>query len=296
MKPFTIVIDTGCDMPQEYIQQHNIEVMPITLTLDDKDYTGNNWEKISGEEFYNALKNGSSAKTALINPESFIDSFTEYAKKGEDVLYIILSSGLSGTYQSSQIALGQVKEEYPDCNIYPVDSLGATSINGLMTMLAVKKREEGLSAAETAAWLEERKHNLFGIVTVDDLMYLHRGGRLSKLSAIGGSILSIKPIISIQPNGTLALTGKVRGRTAALKQIISQLQRCINPDTKLDTIIIPHTNCEEDANKLAEMIKTAVNVKEVIVMMMGPIIGAHVGPGAVAVVFEGDITREAYSK
>lgn len=296
MKPFTIVIDTGCDLPQEYIKQHDIKVMPITLTLDDKDYTGENWEKISGSDFYTALKNGSTAKTALINPEAFIDSFTQHAKQGEDVLYIILSSGLSGTYQSSQIALGQVKEEYPDSNIYPVDSLGATSINGLMAMLAVKKREEGLSAAETAAWLEEKKHNLFGIVTVDDLMYLHRGGRLSKLSAIGGSILSIKPIISIQPDGTLALTGKVRGRMAAFKQIVGQMQKSINPDTTLDTVIIPHTDCEEDANKLAEMIKEAVKVKEVIVMMMGPIIGAHVGPGAVAAVFEADVTREESRK
>ena len=294
MNPFTIVVDTSCDLPPEYLKEHGIETIPIPFTLDGAEHNMGYWQDISGKEFYGALKNGSSAKTTLINPETFLESFTGYAKQGTDVLYIILSNGLSGTYQSSLIALEQANETYPDCNVYPIDSIGATSVNGLLAILAVKKRAEGFSAKETAEWLEQKKHSIMGMFTVDDLMYLHRGGRLSKISAIGGSLLSIKPVLNIQPDGTLALKDKARGRTAALKLMVSQMQRSIAPDAQLDTVLIPHTNCEEDAQKLADMVKAAVKVKQVIVIMMGPVIGAHVGPGAVAVVFEADMTRKEY--
>ena len=291
MKSFTIVADTSCDLPQDYLDAHNIKLIQIPFTVDGVD---KNSHDISLKTFYDALRGGSTAKTSLINPDVFTDVFTEYAKNDEDMLCIILSSGLSATFQSAQIALGQVQDAYPGCNIFPIDSIGATAINGLLVMLAAQKRAEGLTAAQTAAWLEEKKHSLIGLFTVNDLMYLHRGGRLSKLSAIGGSLLSIKPVLNIQPDGTLALKNKARGRNAALKMLVDQLLRSIAPGTSLNTVIIPHTDCEADAYKLAEMIKAAVPVQEVIVTMMGPVIGAHVGPGAIAVVFEGDMTREAY--
>lgn len=296
MKPFTIVVDTSCDLPPEYIKEYGIETVPIPFVLDGEEHSMGSWQNISDKAFYDRLRNGGKASTTLINPDTFLESFTEYAKQGQDVLYLILSSALSGTYQSALIALEQVKETYPDCNIYPVDSIGATSINGLLTLLAAQKRDEGLSAEETAAWLEEKKHSLIGIFTVDDLMYLHRGGRLSKLSAIGGSILSIKPVLNIQPDGSLALKDKVRGRTAALKLMVSQLKRSLKPDTVLDTVMIPHTDSEADAQKLAEMLQAEVQVRQVIAMPMGPVIGAHVGPGAIAVVFEADMTRGEYEK
>jgi len=283
-------------LPQEYLKEHGIKVIPIPFTLDGIEHKMGYWQNVSDKEFYGALRNGGTAKTSLINPDSFLESYTDYAKQDKDALYIILSSGLSGTYQSSLIALGQVKEAYPNCNIYPVDSIGATSINGLLVMLAVKKREEGFSAEETATWLEEKKHSLIGIFTVNDLMYLQRGGRLSKLSAIGGSLLSIKPVLNIQPDGTLALKNKVRGRAAALKMMVSQLKRSIAPDTVLDTVLIPHTDCVDDANKLSELIKSEVNVHQIIIMTMGPVIGAHVGPGAIAIVFEADMSRAEYEK
>ncbi|MCL2842778.1 MAG: metalloregulator ArsR/SmtB family transcription factor [Oscillospiraceae bacterium] len=296
MKPFTIVVDTSCDLPSEYIKEYGIETIPIPFTLNGEEHSMGYWQNISDKEFYDTLRNGGKASTTLINPDSFLESFTKHAKQGQDVLYIILSSALSGTYQSALIALEQVKETYPDCNICLVDSVGATSINGLLAMLAVKKREEGLSAEETAAWLEEKKHSLIGLFTVDDLMYLHRGGRLSKLSAIGGSILSIKPVLNIQPDGSLSLKDKVRGRASALKLMISQLKRSLHPDTALDTVLIPHTDCEDDARKLAEMIQAEVQVRQVLIMTMGPVIGAHVGPGAIAVVFEADMTREEHEE
>lgn len=296
MQSFTIVVDTSCDLHPEFIKEHGIETIPIPFSLDGVEHPMGSWQKISGKEFYNALRDGGKAATSLINPDGFVESFTAYAQQGKDTLYIILSGALSGTYQSALLALEQVKETYPNCNIYPIDSISATSVNGLLAMLAVKKREEGLTAEETAAWLNEKKHSLLGFFTVDDLMYLHRGGRLSKLSAIGGSLLSVKPILNIQPDGSLALKNKTRGRVSALKMLVNQLKRSINADTTLDTVLIPHTDCEEDAFKLAEMVKDTVPVREVIPMMMGPVIGAHVGPGAIAVVFEADMTRGEYEK
>jgi len=294
IKPFSIVVDTGCELPPEFIEEHGIEVMPISFTLDEEEHKMGSWQEISAKEFYDALRKGGTATTAQTNPDTFVKSFTEYAKQDRDALFIILSSGLSATYQSSQIALAQVKKTYPDCNIFSVDSISATSYITLLTMLAVKKRQEGFSAEETAACLEERMHSILGFFTVDDLMYLHRGGRLSKLSAIGGSLLGIKPILNIQPDGTLKLKGKVRGRKTAFELMVNQLKECSNPDTVLDNIVITHTDSEDDALKLAEMVKDAVNVKQVSLIMMGPVIGTHLGPGAITLSFEAALTRQEY--
>jgi DegV family protein with EDD domain len=293
-KSFTIVVDTSCELHPEFIEKHGLGVMPITFTLNDVEHKGGSWQEISGKEFYDSLKAGGVAKTAQINPDAFVKSFKEYAERGEDVLFLILSSGLSATFQSSQIALEEVREAYPNCNIYPIDGISATSLNSVLAALAVKKREEGATAAETAAYLEERKHYIIGCFTVDDLMHLHRGGRLSKLSAIGGSLLGIKPVLNIQPDGTLALKDKIRGREAVLKHLVAQVKRSTNPDTVLDTAYITHTDCEEDALKFAEMLKAEIKINNLEIVMMGPVIGAHLGPGAVTIAFEADITRQEY--
>jgi len=189
-----------------------------------------------------------------------------------------------------------VKEKYPGCEIYTVDSLNAAAGVGLLTMLAVNKRGEGLSAGETARWLEEKRNSCLALFTVDDLMYLHRGGRLSKLSAVAGSIIGIKPLLNVAPDGTLKLKDKSRGRKGALEKLVSQIKRSLEPGTSLDTILISHTDCAADAESLAKSIRSCVSVKDIIIEMMGPVIGAHVGPGTVAVFFEADMTRVEYEK
>ena len=294
MSSFTIMIDTGADLPQEYIDEHKIAIIPIPFNLDGVQHNGGGWQEISDKEFYDALGEGSVAGTALINPETFVDVFTEYARRGEDLLVITLSSGLSGTYQNSGIALAEVKEDYPNCNICAVDSANAAGGAGLVAVLAVRKRAEGLSLEETAKWLDERKHSCLSLFTVDDLMYLHRGGRLSKLSAVAGSIIGIKPLLNVAPDGTLKLKDKVRGRKAALKALAGQLKRSLNADTSLDTVVISHSNCLEDAQTLARMIMASTEVREIIPVMMGPVIGTHVGPGCVALFFEADMSRPEY--
>lgn len=288
------MIDTSCDLPDEYIAQNNIKKLPITFDLDGASHNEGYWRDITAKSFYDVLRKGGVAKTAQINPETFAALFTDYAKRGEGLIFLILSSGLSGTYQSAQIALREVKERYPECDIYPVDSISASVGIGLLTDLAVKKRADGLSVTETADYLEGLKHRCLGLFTVDDLMYLHRGGRLSKLSAIAGSMLSIKPVLNLTPTGTLAVKDKVRGRKASLELLTEQLKRSINENTVLDTVYIAHTDCEDEALLLAEMVRATVSVRNITVMMMGPIIGAHVGPGALILLFEADMTRDEY--
>ena len=294
MSSFTILVDTNTDLPQEYIDQHNIEIIPIPFNIDGIQHSGGRWQEITEEGFYDALRKGSSAGTALINPEEYINVFTEYASHGKALLVLTLSSGLSGTYQNSVIALEDVRSRYPECEIYTVDSLNAAGGAGLITMLAVNKRNEGLSAGETAAWLEKKRNSCFSLFTVDDLMYLHRGGRLNKLSAVAGSIIGIKPLLNVAPDGTLKLKDKARGRKGSLATLFKQMKRSLNADTKLNTVIISHSDCYSDAESLADMVRLAYEVNEVVVTMMGPVIGAHVGPGCVALFFEADMARDVY--
>ena len=291
---FTILVDTNCDLPQDYYVENDIKTIPIPFNLDGAQHSGGSWQEITDKEFYDALRSGGVAGTALINPESYLRVFTEYAEKKEPLLVLTLSSGLSGTYQNSIIALDDVKAKYPDCNIHVVDCSTAAGGAGLVTMLAVRKRGDGLSAEETAAWLETAKMKCISLFTVNDLMYLHRGGRLSKLSAIAGSIIGVKPLLNVAPDGTLQLKDKARGRASALKQLVSQMTRSLNPGAKLDTVIISHTDCLEDAETLANLVRLEVSVREIIIVMMGPVIGAHVGPGTVALFFEADMTRSEY--
>ena len=296
VKPFTIVVDTSCDLTPEFIKENEIKVMPIPFVLNGTEHKDGYWQEITGKEFYDALRVGGTANTSQINPDAFVTSYTNFAEQNEDVIYIILSNGLSATYQSSQIALADVKDTYPDCSIFPIDSVSATAVSTLLAKLAVQKRSEGASAAETAAYLEEKKNYAFGVFTVDDLMYLHRGGRLSKLSAVGGSLLGIKPILGINPDGTLGLKEKVRGREAALKFLVSQMERTVAPGKVIDNLLIPHTDCEEDANKLAYLVQEKFEVRNLEIILMCPVIGAHVGPGTVALVYEADMTREEFEK
>jgi len=295
MSKFTILVDTSYDLPQEFIDENELKIIAIPFHLNGVTHEDGRWKDITDADFYKALADGGVAGTTLINPETFKEVFTQYAEKNEELLSISLSSGLSGTAQNAVIALEDVKAEYPDCKISVVDGLNAAGGTGLVTALAVRKRAEGATAEETAKWLEEKRHSCFSLFTVDDLMYLHRGGRLSKLQAVAGSIIGIKPLLNVHPDGTLKLKDKARGRKAALETLVSQMARSLHPDTKkLDTVVISHSNCLEDAQKVADMVKARVEVENLYLVMMGPVIGAHVGPGCIALFFEADMDRPEY--
>jgi len=294
MASFTIMTDTNSDLPQRYIDDNKLSIIPIPFHLDGVQHSGGRWQEISDQDYYNSLGSGSVAGTAQINPEAYVEVFSEYAKRGEALLVVLLSSGLSPSYQNSVIALAEINEKYPGCKIRTLDSANAAGGAGLVTTLAVKKRAEGLSLDETADWLEEKKHSCLSLFTVDDLMYLHRGGRLSKLQAVAGSIIGIKPLLNVAPDGTLKLKDKARGRKAALETLASQMKRSLNPNTSLDTVIISHSNCLKDAETLARMLKDSLKISEIMMVMMGPVIGAHVGPGCIALFYEADMARPEY--
>jgi len=294
MSSYTILADTSYDLPQEFVEKHNLKTIAIPFHLNGVTHEGGRWQEISDVDFYKALADGGTSGTTLINPEAFVQAFTESAKNNEELLVVLLSGGLSGTAQNAAIALQEVKETYPDCKIHIVDSFNAAGGSGLVALLACKNREAGMSAEENAKWLDEKKHSCLSLFTVDDLMYLHRGGRLSKLQAVAGSIIGIKPLLNVHPDGTLKLKDKARGRKAALETLVSQMKRTLKPDTKLDTVVISHSNCLEDAEKVAELIRAGTEVNEIYLVMMGPVIGAHVGPGCIAMFFESDMDREEY--
>jgi len=296
MSKFTILTDTSYDLPQKFIDQNEIAVVPIPFHLNDMPHPQGRWQDISDKDFYNALRDGGKAGTAQINPDTYERVFSEYAERGEPVLALFLSSGLSPSYNNSVIALNEVKEKYPDCQIFSVDSHNAAGGVGLLLTLAVKKRAEGMSLEDTANWLVEKRNSCLSLFTVNDLHYLHRGGRLSKLQAIAGSIIGIKPLLNVAPDGTLKLKDRARGRKAALNALVAQMKRSLNDDTKLDTVVISHSNCEEDAKTLAELVKAVVPVKEFVIVMMGPVVGAHVGPGCIALFFEADMDRLTYEE
>ena len=294
MSKFSIMVDTSCDLSQEYLDKHSIKTVPIMFNLDGVEHKGGRWQEISDAAFYDALGSGSSAGTTLINQETFREIFTDYAERGEELLAILLSGGLSGTYQNAVLALEEVKEKYPDCKIFVLDSFNAAGGVGIVTIEAVNKRAEGASLEETGKWLEERRHRCLSLFTVDDLMYLHRGGRLSKVQAVAGSIIGIKPLLNVHPDGTLKLKDKARGRKAALERLVAQMKRSLNPDTELGAIVVSHSNCREDAETLVELIKKDTKVDEVFIEMMGPVIGCHVGPGCIALFFVADMDRPEY--
>lgn len=290
------MVDNSADLPQEYVKKHELKRISIPYHLNDVTHYDDNgeWKNISAKEYYDALRSGGTSGTTLINPDSFEKIFTDYAKRGEPLLAIVLSSGLSGTAQNAVTALDDVKETYPDCEIYTFDALSAASGTTLAAVIAVAKRAEGLSAKETSEYLNKRVQNYFTLFTVDDLNFLHRGGRLSKFSAVAGSLIGIKPLLNVSPDGKLQLKDKVRGRRASLETLAAQVKRSLEPDTKLKFLTISHGDCKEDAEKLADKIKALVDVEEVYIEMMSPVIGAHTGPGGLALAFDADMDRASY--
>jgi len=294
MSSFSILVDTGCDLSQEYLDEHNIASVPIPFHIDGVQHNTGRWHEITYEEFYTRLRNGSVVGTALMSPEVYVEIFTEYAARNEDLLVITMSSGLSNTYLNCVYAANELKETYPDWKVRMVDCLTAAAGCGFITIMAVRKRAAGISLDDVYEQLKDIPVRLFSLFTVNDLMYLHRGGRLGKLQAVAGSIMGVKPILNVSPDGTLQLKDKARGRKAAMDMLVTQMKRSLNEGTKLDMVIVTHAHSPEDGEMLAGLVKEAVEVDEIIIEPMGPVIAAHSGPGTLAIFFMADITRNEY--
>ena len=288
MSEYVITTDNNSDLPEKYLKDHGVGCMYLSYSMDGKNYTHGNF--LPEHEFYEAMRNGSMPTTAQVNPENAKALLEPYLKEGKDILHIAFSSGLSGTYNSSRIAAEELMEEYPDRKIIVVDSLSASLGQGLLVWLAQQKKELGQTLEDVADWVEKNKLKMVHLFTVDDLNHLYRGGRVSKTTAIVGSMLNIKPVLHVDNEGKLTAIGKVRGRKKALQELVKLMDEKIGSfGAGCDTIFISHGDCEQDAQYVAEKVKEKYNIKNIIINQVGAIIGAHSGPGTMALFFVGDV-------
>ena len=281
---YQILTDSGCDLPAEMLSKLNVKMVSLSLLFRGQTLADSVDEGIS--EMYNALRAGEAASTSAVNPEGWASLMEPELAAGKDVLVIAFSSGLSTTYQSAVIAAAELAEKYPDRQIKVVDSLCASLGQGLLVWYACRKRDEGASLEELAAWLEENKFHLCHWFTVDDLMYLKRGGRVSAATALVGTMLQIKPVLHMDDEGHLINMSKVRGRKASVEALAKKMEETGLPGEN-DTVFICQGDCIDDANYLAKLLKENHGVKEVFIGYTGAVIGSHSGPGTLAVFFLG---------
>ena len=287
MSEFVITTESNCDLPKSYVEEHQIGVIPHYYTVDEEMYGED--KELTNKEFYDAMRAKKKAATMASNPAVILDRFTEYAKEGKDILHISFSSALSCGYNNIVNGANEVLEEYPDRKIIVIDTLSASMCEGMMIMKAVEMRAEGKSIEETAEWIREHVASLCAVFTVDDLDYLYRGGRLSKSSAVLGSMINIKPILHINEEGKLVPISKVRGRKKSLTTLVDLMESKVGSyrDHQIMVTVV-HGDCEDEANVLADMIKERLGYQEVMLAPIGPSIGAHSGPGTIGIMFMGD--------
>ena len=286
MKKFVITTDTTCDLPEEYLKQKNITLLPLYYSINDTIYGENN--ALDPKEFYKIMREGAMPTTMAVNPETAKDKFSELIKEGYDVLHIAFSSPLSGSCSVAATTARELCEEISDAKIIVIDSLCASLGEGLLVHKAVQLKESGKTIDEVATWVEDNKLNLCHLFTVDDLHHLHRGGRVSKASAIIGTLINVKPVLHVNEEGRLVPLNNVRGRKKALTALVDLMEsKTKNYSNPNDIVFISHGDSSEDAQFVADLVKERLGIKEVLISMISPTIGAHAGPGTIALFFMG---------
>lgn len=281
MKNFIICTDSACDLSAEVLKELNAECVDLTFTYEGETKR-NTGKDIAIKDFYDSMRKGAIAKTSAINPEEFKDFFEGFLKEGNDILYLAFSSGLSTTFNSARIAAEELMDTYKDNEIIVVDTLCASAGQGLFLYLVAKKQQDGATLKEAADFAESIKLNICHWFTVDDLVYLKRGGRISPTVALVGSVLGIKPVLHVDNKGHLISHSKVKGR----KNSVLALYQKYKETATQNTVFISHADCLADAQFLGEQLKElGADVK--IITDIGPIIGAHSGPGTLAIFFVG---------
>lgn len=287
MKQYILATDACSDLPLDFVKQHDIAIVPMILEIEGKSYSHNLEEKdLKLKDFYNRLRDKKVSRTSLVNVGEFVQFFTELLKEGKDILYIALSSALSGTYQSAMMAIDMLKDEFPDQRIVAVDTLSASLGEGYLVWRAALLKKEGKLLNEVADWLETNKFRLRHLFTVEELGTLKRGGRLSGTAAFFGTLLGVKPILHVTREGKLEVLEKVVGRKKSLTQMIDVLKEQI-VDSENQTVFIAHGDCLEEAKEVGGLINASIKVKDLFYSYIGPVIGSHSGPGTIAVFFMG---------
>ncbi len=287
MSGFKLVTDTSADLPASYLKENNIEVLSLAYTIDGDTYT---WENPMDEhEFYTRMRKGSMPTTSQVNIGDAEKLFEKLIETEDEILCISFSSGLSGTYNSTAVAAQNVCEAHPDKKIRVVDSKAASLGQGLMVDFALRMQKEGKSMDETADYLEQNLKHFVHVFTVDDLNHLYRGGRVSRATAFVGTLANIKPILHVDDEGHLINIGKVRGRKKSLIELVNLMERKIGDHIgENKTVFISHGDSSEDAEFVADEVKKRFGIDSFLMNYVGPTIGAHSGPGTLALFFFGN--------
>ena len=285
MRDYVILTDSACDISSEVLAEWGVRKKSLTykFTGETKQYEN---DEIPVLDFYQKMREGGVAKTAAVNVEGFTVLFEEVLKEGHDILYLGFSTGLSTTYNSARFAAAQLSESYPEAKIITVDSLAASAGFGLLVYLVKEKKLSGATIEEAAKYAEDIKLKICHWFTVDDLVYLKRGGRISSVAAFFGTVIGIKPVLHVDNAGKLINVSKVRGRKNSVIALADQYGK-LAEDPEGGTVFISHADCQKDVDELTSILKTRYGAKVALVTYVGPVIGAHSGPGTLALFFVG---------
>jgi DegV family protein with EDD domain len=281
---FKIITDSCCDLTAEMVAQCELSVANLSVEMDGRVYSN---EEMTPVELYTHLRNGKLPKTAAVNPDGWAALIRPALRAGQDVLVLAFSSGLSATYSSAVLAAEELAEKYPERKIQVIDTLCASLGQGMLVYMAAQKRLEGCSFEEVARWTEDNKLHQCHWFTVNDLMFLKRGGRVSAATALAGTLLQIKPVMHVDDAGKLINMAKARGRKASIEALADKVgETAINPQEQV--MFICHGDCLEDAQYLKKLVMERYSPKDVIIGYVGPVIASHSGPGTLAMFFLGE--------
>lgn len=285
MNDYVILTDSSCDLPDDIVKKYQLEILQLDFIVEGEGSFHNDQADI--EKVYSKLRNGANIKTSAANISQASEAIEALFNQKKDILYLGFSSGLSSTYQTVYMAGQELMEEYPERKMISVDTLAASMGQGLLVYKACQAKDSGKSLEENAQYIEDIKLKLCHWFTVDDLFFLKRGGRISGVTATVGTMLSIKPILHVDDEGHLINVSKVRGRKAAITELVNRMEKlAVHPENQ--DIFISHGDCIEDAEKLASIIKERFGNDRITISYVGPVIGAHSGPGTLALFFLGE--------
>lgn len=288
MANFELFTDSSCDLAKEVIDKYDLKVMQLEVIMDEKPPVLNNQVEI--KSFYDSLRAGSNAKTSAVTPGFFEEHMRVALESGKDILYVGFSSGLSVTYNNGVMICEELRQEFPERKILYVDTTSGSGGQALMVYHAAKMREQGATMEEIKAEIEALRDYVHHQVTVEDLFFLKRGGRIDAKSAIVGTMLKIKPIINVDVNGKLNSVAKVRGRKSSITELVNRMKATVDIE-RFPYVSVFHGDCPEEADVLETMVKEAFPQLEVLRGDVGPVIGAHTGPGVLVLCYVGKVVK-----
>lgn len=290
-----IIIDSCCDLPRELLEADGVELLQFPYLMDDEQYDDDMFTTVTAREFYERMRKGSSCSTAQIPVPVLTEAFERALASGVPTVYLGFSSGLSGTYDTARLIADELRGDYPDGELYTVDTHLASIAEGVLVYEALMQREKGLSARELAAWAEEARFFVNEHFTLDSLEWLQKGGRIPASVAFAGSKLDVKPVLDISLDGKLALSGAARGRKKSIRQLVEYYEKHCGEVGAGNRVIVGHADSPKDAERLKEGLLKADSSVLILETSIGPVIGSHVGPGMLAVAFMGKDERESLS-